>query len=61
MKLLSYLFIIRVSAHESEGGLEEITNLSDAEWLGPIVTIIIILVAVFIAKIIKKRSRGRTY
>lgn len=40
-----------VFAHEGE---ENITVISESDWVGPLVAILIIIVAILVAKIIKK-------
>jgi len=44
----------QVFAHEEE---TEITNLAEADWLGPIIAILVIASAVMIARIIRTRSK----
>lgn len=44
--------ITRVFAHEGE---TEITNLAEAEWVGPLIAILVIAVAVILARIIRGR------
>jgi len=51
--ILLLLPLIKAFAHEGE---EEITNLAEADWIGPIIAIIVIVGAIIIAKIIRKRS-----
>ena len=42
----------QVFAHEGE---EEITNLAEADWIGPIIAIIVIVGAMIMARVIRKR------
>lgn len=43
--------LVKIFAHEGE---EEITNLAEADWWGPIIAIIIIALVIMISKRIKK-------
>jgi len=43
-----------VFAHEEE---TEITNLAEADWLGPVIAILVIASAIMIARIIRTRSK----
>lgn len=43
--------LVTVLAHEGE---ENITIISDADWIGPLTAVLIIIIVLIIAKIIKK-------
>lgn len=44
-------------AHEGE---EEITNLAQADWLGPGIALVGIVAAVYLARFIRTRSKSRS-
>ncbi len=47
------LFSANVYAHEAEGA-KQFPNLADADWLSPIIALLIIIIAIFISRKIKK-------
>ncbi|QQG46524.1 MAG: hypothetical protein HYY55_01620 [Candidatus Niyogibacteria bacterium] len=51
ISILLLLPLVKIFAHEGE---EEITNLAEADWWGPIIAIIIIALVIMISKRIKK-------
>lgn len=60
MKLLivTIIFLSSVFQAFAYEGEEKITNLAEADWLGPIVALIIISLAIIISKIICKKGRS---
>lgn len=52
--VLSFLPLAKAFAHEGEA---EVTNIAEADWVGPLVAVLIIAGAIIIARIIRARSR----
>ena len=48
-------FIQIAFAHELEEGAGEITNLAEADWRGPIMALLILIIVVIISRKIKSR------
>ncbi len=48
------LFPLFVSADRKMGGAEGMTNMAEAEWVGVVVAILIITIAIIISRIIRK-------
>lgn len=51
---LMFLPLTKVFAHE-EG--TEVTDIAEADWVGPLVAIVVIITAIIIARIIRSRSK----
>ncbi|MBI3019868.1 MAG: hypothetical protein HYY60_00875 [Parcubacteria group bacterium] len=50
MSVALFLPVVSVFAHEGE---TEFTNLAEAEWVGPLVAVLVIVAAVIIARTIR--------
>lgn len=55
----SLIFAPIAFAHEEEKIGEEFTNLAEADWLGPIIGLLIIIAAIIIAKMLQKKSNSK--
>ena len=55
--LIVIIYFLSVSFVFANGGGAGITVISEADWIGPLTAILIIVATVVIAKTIKKKSR----
>ena len=54
--LAQMFFPLAALAHEGE---TEFTNLAEAEWVGPLIAVLIITIAIIVARIMRGKSIGQ--